>query len=155
MFFRLTNLPVTFQTMMDKIFLDEIAQGWLHIYMDDAIIAMADDPKEHSKKVQHFLDKLAQHDLFLKPEKCQFHKKEVKYLGVIIGQGKVKMDPTKVQGITEWPTLLTIKDVRSFLGFCNFYRAFIPKFSHIACPLNDLTKRTRQWSWGADEEKSF
>jgi len=144
MFFGLMNLLATFQTMMDKIFLDEITQGWLRIYMDNAIIAMADDPEEHSKKVHHFLDKLAQHDLFLKPKKCQFHKKEVEYLGVIIGQGKVKMDPMKVQGITEWPTPLTVKDVRSFLGFCNFYRAFIPKFSHIACPLNNLTKKVRQ-----------
>src|SRR6266576_1257541 len=141
MFFRLTNSPATFQTMMDEIFQEEIAQGWLCIYMDNAIIATADDPEEHTWKVHHFLDKLAHHNLFLKPEKCQFHKKEVKYLGVIIRQGKVQMDPTKVQGITEWPMPLTIKDVRSFLGFCNFYRAFIPKFSHIACPLNDLTKK--------------
>jgi len=141
MFFGLTNSPATFQTMMDEIFLDEITQGWLHIYMDDAIIATADNPEEHSKKVHHFLDKLAQHDLFLKPEKCQFHKKEVEYLGVIIGQGKVKMDLTKVQGIIKWPMSLTIKDVKSFLSFCNFYRAFIPKFSHIACPLNNLTKK--------------
>ena len=141
MFFRLTNSPATFQTMMDEIFQEEIAQGWLCIYMDDAIIATADNSEEHSKKVHHFLDKLAQHDLFLKPEKCQFHKKEVEYLGVIIGQGKVKMDLMKVQGITKWPTPLTIKDVRSFLGFCNFYRAFIPKFSHIVRPLNDLTKK--------------
>ena len=132
MFFRLTNSPATFQTMMDKIFQDEIAQGWLHIYMDDAIVATEDDKEEHTKKVHHFQTKLAQHDLFLKPEKCRFHKKEVKYLGVIIGQGKVQMDPTKVQEITKWPTPTTVKEVQSFLGFGYFYRAFIPKFSHIA-----------------------
>ncbi len=59
MFFRLTNLPATFQMIMDEIFQDEIAQGWLHIYMDDAIIATANNPKEHRKKVHQFLDKLA------------------------------------------------------------------------------------------------
>src|SRR6266705_3346070 len=59
MFFGLTNSPATFQMMMDEIFLDKITQGWLRIYMDDAIITTADDSKEHSKKVHHFLDKLA------------------------------------------------------------------------------------------------
>ncbi len=107
--------------MMDDIFQEEIAQGWLRIYMDNAIIAMEDDPEEHAAKVCHFLSKLQKHDLFLKPEKCRFHQKEVKYLGVIIGQGSVKMDPVKVEGITHWPTPAMVKDVRSFLGFCNFY----------------------------------
>jgi hypothetical protein len=141
--------------MMDEIFQEEIAQGWLRIYMDDAIIATEDDEEEHTKKVHHFLTKLATHNLFLKPEKCRFYQKEVEYLGVIIGQGKVKMDPVKVEGIANWPTPSTVKEVRSFLGFCNFYRAFIPRFSHTARPLNDLTKKSRQWSWGDEEEKAF
>ena len=155
MFFGLTNSPATFQTMMDDIFQEEIAQGWLRIYMDDTVIATTDDEEEHSARVHHFLDKLAQHDLFLKPEKCHFHQKEVEYLGVIIGNGNVKMDPVKVEGIAQWPTPATVKDVRSFLGFCNFYRAFIPSFSHMARPLNDLTKKNRQWTWGPTEQKAF
>jgi len=132
MFFRLTNSPATFQAMMDNIFQEEIAQGWLRIYMDDTIIATVDDDKEHSARVYQFLDKLVQHDLYLKPEKCQFHQKEVEYLSVIIGGGRVQMDLVKVAGIANWPTPTTVKEVRSFLGFCNFYCAFIPTFSHIA-----------------------
>jgi len=81
--------------MMDNIFQEEMAQGWLHIYMDDTIIATADDNEEHSARVHQFLDKLAQHDLYLKPEKCQFHQKEVKYLGVIIGGGQVQNGPSQ------------------------------------------------------------
>jgi hypothetical protein len=65
----------------------------------------------------------------------------VEYLSVIIGQRKVKMDPIKVEGIAKWPTPATIKDVQSFLGFCNFYRSFIANFSAVARPLNDLTKK--------------
>ena len=132
MFFGLTNSLATFQSMMDDIFQEEIAQGWLRIYMDDAIIAMEDNPEEHTVKVHHFLSKLQKHNLFLKPEKCRFHQKEVEYLGVIIGQGAVKMDPVKVEGIAHWPTPATVKDVRSFLGFCNFYHTFIPHFSNVA-----------------------
>jgi Reverse transcriptase (RNA-dependent DNA polymerase)/gag-polyprotein putative aspartyl protease len=155
MFFGLTNSPATFQTMMDEIFQEEIAQGWLRIYMDDAIITTEDDKMEHTRQVHQFLDKLTAHDLFLKPEKCRFHQQEVEYLGVIIGQGEVKMDPVKVEGIANWPTPTTVREVRSFLGFCNFYCAFIPCFSHIARPLNDLTKRLKQWSWNEEEEQAF
>ena len=79
--------------------------------MDNTIIATINNPEEHSRKVHHFLKKLVQHDLFLKPEKCHFHKEEVEYLGVIIRQGKVQMDSTKIQGIADWPTPLTVKDI--------------------------------------------
>ena len=123
--------------------------------MDDAIIATEDDDHMHATKVDHFLMKLVKHDLFLKPEKCSFHVKEVKYLGVIIGNGNVKMDPIKVQGIADWPVPSTVKDVHSFLGFCNFYRAFIPAFSHTTRPLNNLTKKGIQWTWGPIEQKAF
>jgi len=91
------NSPATFQTMMDNIFQDEIAQGWLRIYMDDMIIATEDDKVLHELCVNHILDKLEKFDLFLKPEKCKFHQREVEYLGVLIGNGTVKMDPIKVQ----------------------------------------------------------
>jgi reverse transcriptase-like protein len=111
MFFGLTNSPATFQTMMDNIFCDEIAQGWLKIYMDDLIIASEEDEVMHQHRVDCILQKIKDHDLFLKAKKCSFHKKQVEYLGVIIGQGKVKMDPVKVQGIAKWPTPMTMKDV--------------------------------------------
>ena len=103
MFFGLTNSLAMFQTMMDNIFHEEIAQGWPKIYMDDLIIATDNDETSHVKKVPPILQKLQDHDLYLKPEKCHFHKKEVEYLGVIIGNGNVKMDPVKVKGISEWP----------------------------------------------------
>jgi len=155
MFFGLTNSPATFQTMMDDIFQEEIAQGWLHIYMDDMIIATEDDEVLHELRVNHILDKLEKFDLFLKPEKCKFHQHKVKYLGVLIGNGTVKMDPVKVQGIADWPTPQTVKDVRSFLGFCNFYRAFIKNFSDIACPLNDLTCKNKQFIWTDERNNAF
>jgi hypothetical protein len=155
MFFGLTNSPATFQTMMDDIFQEEVAQGWLKIYMDDMIIATEDDEEEHEKKVVHVLQKRLNHDLFLELEKCQFHKKEVEYIGVIIGGGKVKMNPIKVKGIIEWPIPNTVKEICSFLGFCNFYWPFILNFSGIAQPLNDLTKKNQQWHWGEIKQTAF
>jgi len=121
MFFGLTNSPATFQTMMDDIFHEEITQGWLKIYMDDLIVTLEDDEQIHQQQVDRVLHKIKTHNLFLKVKKCSFHKKKVEYLGMIIGQGKVEMDPIKVEGIVKWPTPATVKDVHSFLGFCNFY----------------------------------
>ena len=155
MFFELTNSPATFQTMMDNIFQEEIAQGWLKIYIDDMIIATEDDEADHTQKVKLILKKLVEHNLYLKPEKCHFHKGEVEYLGVIIGNGKVHMDPIKVQGIADWPTPKTLKQLRSFLGFCNFYRAFIDHFSDKTRPLNDLLQKNRQWNWEEPQAKAF
>ncbi len=155
MFFGLTNSPATFQTMMDNIFCEEIAQGWLKIYMDDLIVASEDDEHIHRQRVDQVLHKIKVHDLFLKAKKCSFHKKKVEYLGMIIGQGKVEMDPVKVEGIVKWPTPATVKDVRSFLGFCNFYHSFIANFSAVAQPLNDLMKKLYQWTWGTNEQASF
>jgi reverse transcriptase-like protein len=111
MFFGLTNSPTTFQTMMDDIFREEIAQGWLKIYMDDLIIASEDDDAVHQQQVDKVLQKIKDHDLFLKAKKCSFYKKQVEYLGIVIGQEKVEMDPVKVEGIAKWPILTTIKDV--------------------------------------------
>jgi len=141
--------------MMDNIFQDEVAQGWLHIYMDDMIIATEDDEVLHELRINHILDKLKKYDLFLKPEKCKFHQCEVEYLGVLIGNGTVKMDPVKVQGIANWPTPLTVKDVQSFLGFCNFYRIFIKNFSDITQPLNDLTCKNEQFIWTDERNNAF
>jgi RNase H-like domain found in reverse transcriptase/Reverse transcriptase (RNA-dependent DNA polymerase) len=126
MFFSLHNSPATFQMMMDDIFQPEIIEGWLSIYMDDFVIATKNNSHNHDTKVRQVLQKLHDHDLYLKLEKGSFSQQEVEYLGVIIGGGKVQIALVKVNGITEWPTPTTVQEVCSFLGFCNFYHAFIP-----------------------------
>jgi hypothetical protein len=131
MFFRLTNSPATFQTMMDEIFKDKVATGNVIIYMDDILIATAGSLDNHKRKVFHVLWKLFLNDLFLKPEKCHFHKKEVEYLGIIVGNGRVKIDPIKVKGITDWPMPTNLKELCSFLGFGNYYKDFIADYSQL------------------------
>jgi reverse transcriptase-like protein len=155
MFFGLTNLPATFQTMMDDIFHSEVAQGYFIIYMDDILIATEGDLKDHQKYVVHVLNILLKHDLYLKPEKCSFHKKEVEYLRVIVGNGKVKMDPTKVQVLTDWLQPTTLKQLRSFLGFRNYYKDFIADYSRLARPLHELTKKSIKYFWGTPQQQAF
>jgi hypothetical protein len=97
MFFGLTNSSATFQMMINMIFWKEVSQGWLSIYMNDIAIhtkQRVGEMKEqhqqrHREYTHHVLDKLKKHDLYLKPEKCEFAKQEIEYLGVIIGQNKI------------------------------------------------------------------
>jgi len=99
--------------------------------------------------------KLDKHGLSLNLEKCVFEQTEVEYLGLIIWHNELAMDPTKVEGLANWPTPQTVKQVRSFLGFGNFYRKFIRHYSDIATPLNALTKKDREFRWTEECEKAF
>ena len=85
----------------------------------------------------------------------QVQKTSVEYLGVVISQDSVMMDPAKVAGASEWPTPTTKKEVQSFLGFVNFYRRFIEGFFHIARPLFNLTKNDSDFHWWSDEQSAF
>ena len=147
MFFGLTKSPATFQTMMNALFEEELRDGWLTIYMDDILIHTSGTLDDHRSKVHLILDKLAKHDLYLKPEKCLFEKDEVEFLGVVLKGGTVQMDPTKVKGVADWPAPRNLRDVRAFLGFTGFYRYFIPNYSMIARPLIDLTRKAVPFHW--------
>jgi hypothetical protein len=90
--------------------------------------------------------------MFLDPTKCKFKTKKVKYLGLILTTEGLEMDPKKFAGVLEWQVPRTVKDVQSFLGFCNFYRRFIKGFSYIAKPLTELTKKDGN---GKDQRHQF
>src|SRR5258708_7354821 len=154
MFFRLCNSPVTFQTMMNDILQDFIHNGEAICYMDD-ILVYSCTLSNHWRIIRQVLTTLCKWRLFLKPEKCKFEQKEVKYLGLVISKDHVAMDPTKVCGVMEWPTPMKVKEVQSFLGFVNFYQKFICNFSNVARPLYVLTCKTQWWVWGSPKQKVF
>jgi transposase InsO family protein len=154
MFFGLTNSPATFQTMMDDIFRELVAEGVVVVYLDDILI-FTETVEQHREVTRRVLKLLEENQLFLKPDKCEFERTRVEYLGVIISHNSVEMDPVKVAGVAEWPTPTCKKEVQSFLGFTNFYRRFIQDFSHHARPLFDLTKNDVKWHWSTDEQSAF
>lgn len=158
MFFGLCNSPATFQSMMDDIFHIEVAQGWLVIYIDDLLIANSGDRADMVKKCLHVLAKLKEYDLFVKPEKCEFMVTKVDFLGFVIENGKVSMDsmdPSKVSGIAQWPPPTAVSQLRSFLGFCNFYHRFIDHYADKCQHLNLLLKKTQPWIWENEQQRAF
>ena len=120
MFFGMCNSPATFQAMMDLIFSDMIKGCIVIIYMDDILI-FAKTQEELEWYTKMVLQQLWENDLHLKPKKCKFNKMTMEYLGLIIKEGQLSIDPVKLKGISNWPVPTMIKQVRAFLGFGNFY----------------------------------
>ena len=133
MFFRMCNSPATFQAIMDHTFINMIEGNLVIIYMDNILI-FTKTQEELERITKMVLQQLQDNDLCLKPKKCKFDKTIIEYLGLIVKEGQLSMDPVKLKGITGWLTPSTVKQLWTFLGFGNFYRQFIQKFSEIAMP---------------------
>jgi hypothetical protein len=101
MYFGLTNSPATFQTMMNKIFQDLITEGVVSVYLNDILI-FTNSLEKHCQITCLVLDCMHEHKLYLRPEKCEFEKTRIEYLGVIISHNKVEMDPVKIAGVADW-----------------------------------------------------
>jgi len=140
--------------MMNDIFWNLIVEGIMVVYLDDILIFTRME-EEHVKAIRWVLQVLQEHKLFLHPEKCEFCKERIKYLGLVILENEVSMDLVKVAGVREWPTLENKMDVQAFLGFVNFYQRFIQDFSAKARPLFDLTCSEQVWTWSGREQMAF
>jgi hypothetical protein len=154
MFFGMCNFLANFQAMMDDIFMMMIDQRLVIVYMDNILI-FAKTKEALWRITKQVLEKLREHNFFLKAKKCEFCKTKIKYLSMIIEQGKIAMDLVKLGGIRDWPTPTTVKQVQSFLGFRNFYWKFISHYLDLAQPLNCLTKKDRKFEWTTDCQDAF
>ena len=151
--FGLSNAPAAFQRFMNDIFSD-LLDVHVIIYLDDILI-YSDNPADHRKHVREVLRRLRKHGLYARPDKCRFSSDSVEYLGFILSKEGLKMDPSKVQTIQDWPEPRKVKDIQSFLGFANFYRRFISEYSDIVIPLTRLTRKGVPWNFSDDARNSF
>ena len=154
MFFGLTNLPATFQAMMNKLLRDLINIGKVAAFIDNVIIGMETE-EGHDEIMAEVIRRLEENDLYVKPEKCRWKVKEVGFLGVVIGLEGIKMEKEKVKRVLEWPTPKCVKDVQKFLGLANYYHRFIEGFASIARPLHDMVKKDKKWEWTEKQERAF
>ena len=130
--------PATFQRLMEKAVGDMNLLQVL-VYLDDLIVFGA-TLEEHEERLMKVLDRLEEVGLKVSLDKCQFCQPRVKYVGHIVSADGIATDPGKVEAVTQWPQPTDLKSLRSFLGFCGYYRRFVANYSSIVKPLTDLTK---------------
>lgn len=151
--FGLKNAPSTFQRLMNAA-LAGLQGIKCFVYLDDIVI-YSHDLKTHCEKLASIFQRLRDFNLKLQPDKCEFLKKEVAYLGHIITEEGVKPNPEKIKAVTEFPTPLCPKDIKSFLGLVSYYRRFIPDFSKLSKPLTLLLKKDIPFLWQNEQQLSF
>ena len=151
--FGLTNAPAIFQHMANDIFRDFL-DVFTIVYLDDILI-YSTTQEEHDRHVRQVLQRLRKYGLFAKLEKCTFDQRHVEFLGYVISQQGISMDPSKVQTILDWQTPISIRDVQCFLGFANFYRKFIKNYSKIVLPLTELTRMNKKFMWSTSATEAF
>lgn len=137
--FGLTNAPSTFQAVMNAIFKDLLRRSVL-VFFDDVLV-YSNSWAEHMMHLQEVLQLLRNNHLFVKQNKCTFGTHQIGYLGHIIAAGEVTMDTVKVEGVSNWPTPKSVKELRGFLGLSGYYRRFIRNYGVMARPLTNLLKK--------------
>jgi hypothetical protein len=153
MSFGLTNAPATFERLMELALRGLQWQECL-IFLDDIIIFGASFD-ETMARLQHVLGRFKEAGLKLKPSKCALFRQEVAFLGHVVNKGGVMCDPKKLEAVTTWPRPKNVTEVRSFLGFCSYYRRFVRGFAAIATPLTALTEKDRRFEWGQECQEAY
>jgi transposase InsO family protein len=151
--FGLTNAPAVCQALINNV-LREHLDITVVAYLDD-ILVYSQTLEEHKVHVRQVLECLAKADLRLKPEKCEWHKDEVEFLGYVVGRYGVKMSEKKIQVVKDWPTPTSVKGIQEFLGFVNFNRRFIKDYSTKALPLTRLTRKDTPFKWEKAQDDAF
>ena len=153
--FGLTGAPATFQRYINWV-LREYIDEFCSAYIDDILIFSSGSLVDHREKVKKVLQRLREAGLQLDIGKCEFEVKTVRYLGFVIEAGVgISMEPEKVKAIIEWEAPRSIRGVRSFVGFANYYRRFIHGFSELVTPLTELTKKGTLFKWGPAAQQAF
>ena len=151
--FGLTNAPACFQRLMQEV-LRGLQWEECVLFMDDTIVP-SKDFEEGLERLEHVWERFSQAGLKLKPSKCLYFQREIKFLGHIVSKNGVKTDPAKTKAVDEWPQPKTAKQMRSFLGLASYYRRFIQDFASIARPLHKLCDKGIKFQWTDACEEAF
>jgi hypothetical protein len=151
--FRLTNAPAYFMNLMNKVFM-EYLDKFVVVFIDN-ILMFSKNKEEHDKHLRMVLQKLRENQLYAKLNKCEFWLKEVSFLGQIISEGGISIDPSKVKDVLSWNTLQNILGIRSFLRLAGYYRRFFEGFSKISKPMTELLEKGKTFEWTLWCEVSF
>ena len=149
--FGLTNAPAIFMDLMNRVckpYLDK----FVIVFIDDILI-YSKDQAEHEEHLRLILELLKREQLYAKFSKCDFWIREVHFLGHVVNEAGIHVDPAKIDAIKNWAAPKTPTEIRQFLGLAGYYRRFIEGFSKIAQPLTALTHKGTVYKWGDNHEK--
>lgn len=152
--FGLINAPATFQTLMNEIFQQQIAEKKCLVYLDDLII-LGQNLTEHTKNLNEILSILEKNNLKINPDKCEFLQKELKYLGHVITLDGTKPQVEKIEKIINIKEPKTVKQIQSFLGLTGYYRKYIQNYGQIAKPLTKLLKKDTKFNFDSNCKTAF
>ena len=153
MSFGLTNAPVAFMDLMNRVF-KPFLDRFVIIFIDD-ILVYSHSREKHQEHLRVVFETLQAHKLFAKFSKCEFWLSSVSFLGHVISDERKSMDPKKIEIVRDWKRLTIVTEIKSFLGLAGYYRRFVKNFSKIAAPLTKLTQKNVKFVWSAACEKSF
>ena len=148
--FGLANTPTVFQASVNDV-LRDMLNWFVFVYLDD-ILFFSRSAQEHVLHVRQVFQRLLENQLFVTAEKCEFHRSTITFLGYVIAEGNVQMDPGKVKAVVDWPQ--PTSRLR-FLGFSNFYRCFIRDYSTLSATLSALTSPNVPFKWSPAVDKAF
>jgi hypothetical protein len=151
--FGLKNAPATFQRFMNMMLSVGNLRSFVMAYLDDLVV-FSKNFEEHIDHLRQTLSVLSRHGVKLKLSKCHFSMKKIKYLGHILDQDGVHVDPAYVDAVRNMPYPTCVSELQSFLGMCGYYRRFISSYAHIAQPLHQLLKKTTTWCWDQSHQQA-
>ncbi|KAG7583880.1 Ribonuclease H-like superfamily [Arabidopsis suecica] len=151
--FGLTNAPATFMKMMNSVF-REFLDEFVIIFIDD-ILVYSKDWKTHQNHLSAVLERLREQKLFTKLSKCSFWQRSIGFLGHIVSEQGVSVDPEKIKSIRDWPRPKNATEIISFLGLAGYYRRSVKGFASMSQPMTRLTGKDTKFQWSEECEKSF
>jgi len=153
MSFGLTNAPAYFMYMMNKVFM-EYLDKFVVVFIDD-ILVFSKTEDDHAEHLRLVLQKLREHKLYAKRSKCEFWLREVSFLGHVVSNGGIAVDPGKVKDVLNWKPPNDVSEIHSFLGLAGYYRRFIEGFSKLAKPMTALLEKNAKFEWSTKCQASF
>ena len=141
--FRLTNAPAAFMDFMNRLF-SPYLDKFVIVFIDD-ILVYSSSPEEHAEHLRTVLQILRESQLYAKFSKFQFWLDKVAFLGHVILEKGISVDPQKIEAIVNWKPPTNVSEVRSFLELAGYYRKFVEGFSKIATPLTNLLKKDQKF----------
>ncbi|GJZ14063.1 putative reverse transcriptase domain-containing protein [Tanacetum coccineum] len=151
--FGLTNAPAVIMDLMNRVckpYLDK----FLIVFIDDILI-YSKNKKEYEEHLKAILGLLKKEELYAKFSKCEFWILKIQFLGHVIDNQGVHVDPAKIESIKDWTSPKTSTEIRQFLGLVGYFRRFIKGFSKVAKPMTKLMQKKVAFEWGDKQEVAF